>query len=456
MHDECSFFNGSDGDLLSFIDRLANVILMQADVFICPADEPFQCALPVKCMAACSIQIGIGHLPYDFDGFGTHLLQLRQQCLQGQMVDFRHLLSIEAIRIKIGWRALTALKHVSEQPVHGALNADKVRDDLFGSPSVTVLVNFGGKLLWGQRPEKVQGLIKTMLECIDNIVSSIHSFLIQYMRFGSKHLMSYACGRQLMHHSLQTERLAGMLVIALMLVATLSACSATSKYPAPSTASTATVETGVPPIIHTIQVGAFSSAARAARLSGKLRQAGLDAYYFVDTDTLYKVRFERFDTKTAARQRALDLQKHGLIEVYYIVSPRAGSRRSDTAANLQFELVRTAHQFIGTPYHWGGVSAKSGFDCSGLTMTVYRLNGLHLPRSARSQFRAGRAVSKGALRQGDLVFFDTSRRSRVSHVGIYVGSGRFVHAPGRGRVIRTANLNNSYFKRRYVGARRYF
>lgn len=259
-----------------------------------------------------------------------------------------------------------------------------------------------------------------------------------------------------MHHSLQSGRLDGMVVIALVLVATLSACSATRQYPAPSAASTAAAETGVPPIVHTIQVGAFSSAARAARLSEKLQQAGLDAYYFVDTDKYYKVRFERFDTKAAARQRALNLQKRGLIEVYYIVSPLSGSRRSGAAANRQVELVRTAHQFIGTPYRWGGTSETSGFDCSGLTMTVYRLNGLHLPRSARSQFRAGRAVSKGALRQGDLVFFATARRSRVSHVGIYIGGGRFVHAPGRGKAIRTADMNNGYFKRRYVGARRYF
>lgn len=259
-----------------------------------------------------------------------------------------------------------------------------------------------------------------------------------------------------MLRSPQTERYFGVLVFALVLVTTLSACSPKRKYPASPAASTAAVNPSLPSIVHTIQVGAFSSAVRAARLSEKLQQVGLDAYYFVDSDTYYKVRFERFKTKSAARQRAQDLQKRGLIEVYYIVSPLSDPRRSDTAANLQAELVRTAHQFIGTPYRWGGVSARTGFDCSGLTMTVYRLNGMHLPRSARSQFKTGRAVSKRALRQGDLVFFATARRSHVSHVGIYIGSGRFVHAPGRGKDIRTADLNNNYFKRRYLGARRYF
>ncbi len=258
-----------------------------------------------------------------------------------------------------------------------------------------------------------------------------------------------------MRNILQTVRLIRVMIISLALAATLSACHASRVYP-PPVASPEAINPSVPSVAFTIQVGAFSSAARAVRLSEELQQAGLDAYYFIDTDHYYKVRFERFASKAAARQRAFDLQRRGLIDVYYIVSPLSDSRRSGTAASLQAELVRTAHQFIGTPYRWGGVSAKTGFDCSGLTMTVYRLNGLHLPRSARSQFSAGRAVSKRSLRQGDLVFFDTSRRSRVSHVGIYIGGGRFIHASGSGKEIRTADLNSSYFKRRYVGARRYF
>jgi hypothetical protein len=248
----------------------------------------------------------------------------------------------------------------------------------------------------------------------------------------------------------------GVPAVALALAALLSACSGAREYPTRPVAVPAAVHPGVPSIAHTIQVGAFSSAARAARLSEKLQRAGLDAYYFIDTDQYYKVRFGRFATKAATRQRALDLQMRGLIEAFYIVAPLSGTPRSETAANLRFELVRTAHQFVGTPYRWGGVSSKTGFDCSGLTMTVYRLNGMQLPRSARSQFKTGRAVSKKALLQGDLVFFATSRRSRVSHVGIYIGGGRFLHAPGRGKDIRTADLNNRYFKRRYLGARRYF
>ena len=212
----------------------------------------------------------------------------------------------------------------------------------------------------------------------------------------------------------------------------------------------------LPTIHYTIQVGAFSTVERAARYADHLADAGLDAYHFIDRDSLSKVRFERFATKADARRRAALLRARGVIEDFYIVHPgkaaAAGSRRKA----LPDKLVRTASRFIGTPYRWGGTSARSGFDCSGLTMTVYRLNGLELPRSARAQFGAGTPVSRSAVRKGDLVFFATGRGGRVSHVGIYTGGGEFIHAPGRGKTIRMASLGSDYFRARYKGARRYF
>jgi cell wall-associated NlpC family hydrolase len=90
-----------------------------------------------------------------------------------------------------------------------------------------------------------------------------------------------------------------------------------------------------------------------------------------------------------------------------------------------------------------------------LTMVVYRLNGLQLPRSSRAQWQAGRPVNHSQLLKGDLVFFATAGGQKVSHVGIYVGDNRFLHAPGKNRNIRISELSNKYYRSRYLGARRY-
>lgn len=116
-------------------------------------------------------------------------------------------------------------------------------------------------------------------------------------------------------------------------------------------------------------------------------------------------------------------------------------------------LIDTARGNLGVRYRWGGTS-RSGFDCSGLTTYVYKTHGKSLPRTAAEQSRQGQAVGKGELKQGDLVFFRTRGGSRVSHVGIYVGDGKFIHASsGSGRVV-TSSLNEGYYSRRYAGARR--
>jgi cell wall-associated NlpC family hydrolase len=212
----------------------------------------------------------------------------------------------------------------------------------------------------------------------------------------------------------------------------------------------------LPNIPFTIQLGAFSTAERAASHADRLKSEGIDAYYFVDTDGFWKVRFGRFLQEDSARSHAEALRKRGAIDAYFIVHPRVVDPLTDSQEALRENIVQTARRFIGTPYRWGGSSVKSGFDCSGLTMTVYRLNGFELPRSAFSQYRAGLPVARSALARGDLVFFRTGRSSRVSHVGIYSGEDRFIHAPGRGKRIRVASLTNVYFKKRFTGARRYF
>ena len=137
------------------------------------------------------------------------------------------------------------------------------------------------------------------------------------------------------------------------------------------------------------------------------------------------------------------------------VQPSAAARlgsQADAAANI----VITALNFMGQPYRHGGTNAEQGFDCSGFTRHVYDLSlGVALPRSADDQANATALVNveRGDLRPGDLVFFNTLQRT-YSHVGIYVGEGRFIHAPRTGSQVRLEEMRVAYWTQRYTGARR--
>jgi cell wall-associated NlpC family hydrolase len=152
---------------------------------------------------------------------------------------------------------------------------------------------------------------------------------------------------------------------------------------------------------------------------------------------------------------------------------------NDEATNdnpeLREKLISVADTYKGIPYKRGGASSTAT-DCSGLTMQVYRDMGLNLPRSSREQFHIGTPRKKDQLEKGDLVFFSTSSpykkikvRSkknpnkkivkyikaprRITHVGIYVGDGKFIHAPRPGHTVTVESLNTNYYKKNYVGAR---
>jgi cell wall-associated NlpC family hydrolase len=208
----------------------------------------------------------------------------------------------------------------------------------------------------------------------------------------------------------------------------------------------------------TIQAGAFSRVENAARMTEVLRLQGLDAYYFVHSSGLFKVRFGNFKAKAAARERAEALRAAGVIAEYYIVSPEeyAVARRISLGDDyLREQLIKTAGDFIGVPYLWGGTTPENGFDCSGLVMAVYQLNGLALPRTSRDQYEAGMPVEKERLKKGDLVFFAKGKTEPISHVGIYIGNDRFIHAPGRGKTIRVDSLSSRLYTYRYMGSRTY-
>jgi len=120
----------------------------------------------------------------------------------------------------------------------------------------------------------------------------------------------------------------------------------------------------------------------------------------------------------------------------------------------QEKIVRIAYNYLGVRYRWGGRTSR-GFDCSGFVRAVYSKIGINLPHSAREQFKIGRPVSKDQLRPGDRVFFSTYRKG-PSHVGIYIGNGKFIHASSsrRHRGVTISSLNDRYYSRRYIGARR--
>jgi cell wall-associated NlpC family hydrolase len=113
------------------------------------------------------------------------------------------------------------------------------------------------------------------------------------------------------------------------------------------------------------------------------------------------------------------------------------------------QVSKIAKSMIGVQYRYGGRHPDTGFDCSGLVYYSHLRAGKTVPRTSQAQYRATTPVSKSSLREGDLVFFRI-RRNRVSHVGIYLGNGHFVHAPSTGKKVSITSLNEPYWRKRFV------
>ena len=127
---------------------------------------------------------------------------------------------------------------------------------------------------------------------------------------------------------------------------------------------------------------------------------------------------------------------------------------SVTAPAASHPAVKIAEKLVGTPYHYGGASPSRGFDCSGLVYYSYRHAGIMVPRTTRLLYKDTFPVDPGALRQGDLLFFNIT--GKVSHVGIYVGGNTFVHSPSTGKVVSYASLSDPYWRKHLIGAGRLF
>ena len=127
--------------------------------------------------------------------------------------------------------------------------------------------------------------------------------------------------------------------------------------------------------------------------------------------------------------------------------------KSHKGIKISHRVTKKAKQMLRVPYRWGGTSPK-GFDCSGLVQYTYKRVGVNLPRTAAEQFKATRRIKRKYTARGDLIFFHTRRSGRyVDHVGIYLGNGQFIHAPGRGKRVKISKLSR-YWKRKMVGVGR--
>ncbi|ENW1140729.1 C40 family peptidase [Neisseria gonorrhoeae] len=130
---------------------------------------------------------------------------------------------------------------------------------------------------------------------------------------------------------------------------------------------------------------------------------------------------------------------------------RAPARRAGNAD----ELIGSAMGLLGIAYRYGGTSVFTGFDCSGFMQHIFkRAMGINLPRTSAEQARMGAPVARSELQPGDMVFFRTLGGSRISHVGLYIGNNRFIHAPRTGKNIEITSLSHKYWSGKYAFARR--
>ena len=136
-------------------------------------------------------------------------------------------------------------------------------------------------------------------------------------------------------------------------------------------------------------------------------------------------------------------------------APRSEARSSSPVSESAADRAAShAAKMLGRPYHFGGASPSSGFDCSGLVQFSFRQAGVSVPHNTKQQRRTSRPVRLSDLRRGDLIFFDQEGKKN-SHVGIYVGGGRFVHAPSSGKEVRSDRLDAPYWKKHLSETRRF-
>lgn len=128
-------------------------------------------------------------------------------------------------------------------------------------------------------------------------------------------------------------------------------------------------------------------------------------------------------------------------------------RSNESASNKQ-AIVKVAKKMLGVKYRYGGTSPGRGFDCSGLVQYSHKAAGISLPRTTGQQYKAAKWIARKYLQAGDLVFFKTTSSRAVSHVGIYLGNNKFIHAPSSGKRVKISSMKEKYWRKRYSGGGR--
>ena len=128
--------------------------------------------------------------------------------------------------------------------------------------------------------------------------------------------------------------------------------------------------------------------------------------------------------------------------------------KSGKSSAVKQSVVKVAKRMIGVKYRYGGTSPSRGFDCSGLVQYSHKAAGVNIPRTTSQQFKAAKRISRRYMKAGDLVFFKTVVSRVASHVGIYLGNNKFIHAPSSGKRVKISSMKDKYWRKRFTGAGR--
>jgi cell wall-associated NlpC family hydrolase len=209
-----------------------------------------------------------------------------------------------------------------------------------------------------------------------------------------------------------------------------------------------------------IQTGIFKD--KESAVNQQLYLASRNYQVMLTVNGHYKIIVGPFENKEAADFAMLKLSSEENISASLIdengadkITSVPGEEDIEISDEVLGELVNIAFDFLGVTYKYGGMDVEKGIDCSYFMQTIYKSLGTVLPRTSRLQFKIGKKIKKDELAPGDLVFFKKyPGNSRISHVGMYIGNDEFIHASLGAKKVTISSLSETYFKKRFIGARR--